>query len=474
VANRQIIQEFLSSLGFVVNEPSYRTFMSRLRSSRTEATKLGGAILGIGIATDVMVTKTAAGMEKVYYQSLRTRASVSNLRAMEFAFGQIGLSAEDASAAVESVALAVRTNPGLSALMRKFGVGGGDPTAQIIALVRELKKMGAPGSIGYSVAAQFAEQFGISERTFQMLSLPGALEKLEEAGRRQREMYRNMGVDQDEAGRASAEFMNILRDLRMEFGAFSDAFLIQLMPAFRTIHATVSNLMKDLSKVDFKSLDFQFKYLKGFVDEQTKSWGLWGAAIKPVAYLLGALLNAPEKLGKIKDMSDEALGRAYAYIFGGANWREGGRREPLVPGLDPSIYGPRDMGGTEAQAREDAERARGGGGGYVPNLYGDKRRLTPAEQLEVLRNELMDPDRNLEWDSMLRGEIKRFEQSGIFGPQSAARDARGGVSIVQHNETNVNVTGGDARDTARAVGAESDRINRRYADIVRNTVGAIS
>lgn len=427
---REIIREFLTRLGFTIDEPSARKFFGALDKSAAWALRTSAAVAGIAAATEAAVVVFARGMERMYYHAQRTGSTVSNLRALGFGAEQIGIQAEDSTAAIESMTAALRNNPGLQALLRKFGIGADDPTRQMIGLVRQLRKL------PYHVASQYAGLFGMDEGMFRMLTLPGALEKLEEAADRQRRIYRNLNVDQEASARASRDFMNILREMWMTLGGISDKFLIEMLPGFRAFHSSLTSIIQDIVSLDKVTLP----EILNVTDKHIGGWRGLAGAINSAALALTRFLGAPESYLK---KNQDFWGRFFAYIMGGPNWREAGR-SPLYIG--PSQY---------------LQPSTGSGAPFQPNALGDKKKLSAMDRLDILLGELNDPDRNPIWDSELRSQIL-----------TTAREAGVKIELNQNTEVNVN-GGGSPESTARAVGAEQGRVGRSNAAAVRNVLGAV-
>ena len=81
---------------------------------------------------------------------------------MEYAFSQVGLSAEGALAAVEGVAKAINLSPGNAGLLAAFGINPNeDRTKATIDLLNYLHK-----NFSTPVGYQFAQRFGIDYNTF--------------------------------------------------------------------------------------------------------------------------------------------------------------------------------------------------------------------------------------------------------------------------------------------------------------------
>jgi hypothetical protein len=272
-----VIREFLVALGFSVDKDGLKKFKSTLEGSAKLSKELGVAIGGVATAVEGMVAVFASRMEKMYYASKRTDASVKNLQALQFGFGQIGLSADDALGAIEGMAAGLRTNPGLQALLRNLGVADNkDPTVQFKGLMRRLVQM------PYQIGVLWAKEFGISENLFKMLSLPGALDKLDEAEARNRELYRKLGVDQEKSAEDAKNYMNTLRDIWGQVEVLFAGFLTRMMPHFQKLATWVSGTLPELTAGMSEFLDDLFsiddidldpKYIAGFFDEMINREG---------------------------------------------------------------------------------------------------------------------------------------------------------------------------------------------------------
>jgi hypothetical protein len=94
--NREILREFLISLGFQIDETGIKKFFVALTGINKLLGTTGTVLASVVVASESMVNRFARHMEGLYYASRRTRASVSNLQALEFGAEQIGVSADTA------------------------------------------------------------------------------------------------------------------------------------------------------------------------------------------------------------------------------------------------------------------------------------------------------------------------------------------------------------------------------------------
>lgn len=265
MADREVIQEFLASLGFQVDQVGLKKFTTALLSTTKLAGKTSATILGIVAASEAMVQQFSNKMERFYYASRRTKASVENLQALEFAARQVGLSSEDASSAIEGFARNLRTQPGLMGLLKNLGVKaeGKDRVVVLNELVQRLAKM------PHFVGTQFAEQFGMDEKTF--FHMKEFLPLFLKAQETRKEMQRKSGVDPEKAAAAAVEYNRILEGLWEKVILVKDAIAIQLLPQFKQLMAYLDStalpkvlelagafslMVEDLSNLGSLEIDF--------------------------------------------------------------------------------------------------------------------------------------------------------------------------------------------------------------------------
>lgn len=207
MASGSVIKEFLVSLGVQVDVKEFFTSVDLM--TKTVA-KFSLGLSGMITMLKGALIATASALEKLYYTAQRAGTSVDSLKMLQYGMAQIGLSAADASSALENLAMSMRLNPGNESLLRHLGVqtrmaGGAmrDTEAVMGDFVARLSKM------PFYIAAQYAESFGINSRTLYMLLQNfGALQLKE---REWRDMARATGVDLDDAAKKSRDFMNELR-----------------------------------------------------------------------------------------------------------------------------------------------------------------------------------------------------------------------------------------------------------------------
>jgi hypothetical protein len=236
------LEEYLIRLGWNIDEPSFKKFVNAVSATSKLTAEVGGVALETAGAIELMVTRVARQYETLYYVSQRTNQSVRYIQATQYAFGQIGLSADDASSAIENFGAKMRTQPWLRAVL------GGATTPQQV--VQNLSKSGLP----YFLQAQFAEQFaGIPEQTyFHMLKYQAAQAQ---ADAEFRTRQGQAGIDPDAFAKRISEpkpgsFIWSLNRLESDLGIFGQRMAMDFVdPAQRGID-TVDRLVQWLNRAD--------------------------------------------------------------------------------------------------------------------------------------------------------------------------------------------------------------------------------
>ncbi len=107
----EVLKGFLVSLGFKVDEQGQKKFKEVIQGAVLQANLLASAVEAAATAVAKGLFGMSDSFDKLYFASRRTGASVQNIRALSYAFTQVGGSSGEASAAVENFARAMRTNP---------------------------------------------------------------------------------------------------------------------------------------------------------------------------------------------------------------------------------------------------------------------------------------------------------------------------------------------------------------------------
>lgn len=238
-----VLREYLVALGWKIDTKGAKDFTFVIRAIDGAANALAKQLFSVGAATTAMVASFAYNMEKLYYASKRTKASVGNIQALQFGAEQIGISGETMLASLEGMAKSIRNNPGILALIKSFGiqVEGRDMSDVMRDTVKVL------ASMPHFVGAQFAGMFGMDEQTF--LHMKDNMAEMEAAMQKRKDLAAGMGVDADVAAKASKELLNAWRGVVAQAGLFKDVLAISILPQAKEMADVTSEVLRDWSKI---------------------------------------------------------------------------------------------------------------------------------------------------------------------------------------------------------------------------------
>jgi hypothetical protein len=231
-ADSEVIKEFLISLGFKIDEAGMKKFNNTLLGSAKGAMAVGGGLLGAAIAVEKFVESVADGMEKLFYISQRTGASITNIKAMEGAFQSAGFAAGKSTEFIESLAENIRSNPGMAAFVeQQFGLDSAMDKAQLfMGIMHQLADMAKRSAGDRAVAGQMAQMvFGMNDKDFQ--TAIASLDKIDKIENDRIDLIRRSGVNMEDLSKQSVEFNNNLRKMGAELGTIGTQFADVLMPA---------------------------------------------------------------------------------------------------------------------------------------------------------------------------------------------------------------------------------------------------
>lgn len=508
MAEKEVIREFLVALGVQIDQGGAKKFVSTVLGMCKIAGQTSATIAGVAVAVEAMTSKFAHNMEKLYYASRRTKASAENIQALDFAASQVGLHGDEARVALEGMAKAIRLNPGLTGLLKNLGIApeGKDTVHTMIDLVKQLAKM--PHYIG----AQYAAMFGMDEETFLMMK--DDIPKLEAAAARRITMNREAGVNADEAAAASKRYMNTLRELWERVEVLGNGIAVKLLPYFDSFNTSVNNALNSFSKT-LSETDMEMQ------------WGAIGAAVHAVKeefqglfnYLSTSIPDAVLQFGNMMlALKRGQIGKALDYsgalvaaLVDGTSTPDKSRRSASgkIGGLGGPTSAPGGGGGATALFA-GLERTYGLPAGLLDRMWAQESgrgtnmlskagaqghfQFMPATAAEYgiagKENDLTssagaaarymsDLARRYGGDFQMalaayNGGMGNLDKKGLGGMPSETKDyvskigGPGGINLTAN--TKIDITGGDAAENGRAVGSALDKV---YADLVRNGVGAV-
>ena len=247
-----ILKEFLVAIGFKVDDRSYKQFQSSLDTSLKKLEALGA--VAAAVATEIIgaTLKISDMGEKLYFAAQRAQTSVRNLQAIQFAAQNVGIGADEASAALANMATNIRTNLATPFIFRLLGIRqSADDVENLIAILERIKTL-TPGTVPYVQATNLiAQNFGIDEPTLNMMlkNLP----TLESSLRKRLQMGKDAGLDADKFAKDSHDTMMNYRTLQESASILAQVFTEKVLPAENKMVETLQKIANQLDKLSEKT-----------------------------------------------------------------------------------------------------------------------------------------------------------------------------------------------------------------------------
>jgi len=197
------LREYLIQLGFRVDDTTWRKYVGAVSTAGKTTAELGSAAVEAATAIEVAVAGIARQYQSLYYLGQSTGKSIGVIQSYQYGMKQIGVSADDAAGAIESMAETARTLPGVGGM---FG-GATDPEA----VVEQLQH----AHVMYAVAKQMAALRGVPGGVFERLWLLTPEDRTRQK-KSQDDFTRwlhEAGVDSKDFGNRVVEVNSALNDL---------------------------------------------------------------------------------------------------------------------------------------------------------------------------------------------------------------------------------------------------------------------
>jgi soluble lytic murein transglycosylase-like protein len=340
MSNAETIKDFLISLGFDIDSAGERKFSAVVAGVTANVLKLGAVVEGAALAVVGFTTQIANGLDKVYFASQRTGATVAGIRAIGYAASQTGTDAAAAQGSLENLARFMRNSPGAEGFLNRLGVQTRgaqgqmrDTSAIFTSLGEKLSKMPT-----YR-ATQYAQIFGMDENT--LLSLRHGITGFTAD---YQSMLKATGLDSEKAAEQSNKFMTSMRGLTTLLGLARDkigsdlaaglsgsleTLRQRIMDNFPKIEEFITRIVKGILWLGevfgrmawrlMQAVGLVIDWWKNLGSESKKLLGFFGALMVGWRMLNSAFLMSP--IGFIT-----ALVLALALLYDDyMTWKEGGK-----------------------------------------------------------------------------------------------------------------------------------------------------
>ncbi|HBK4942655.1 TPA: lytic transglycosylase domain-containing protein [Citrobacter freundii] len=216
--NADTIKDFLVSLGFDIDQAGANKFEAVLKGVTANVLKVGAVVEGAALSIVGFTTQIANGLDKIYWASQRTGASVHGIKALGYAASQTGASAESAMSSLEGLAGFMRSNPGAEGFLNRLGVQTRDASGNMRDTAAIFTGVGQKlNNMPYYRAKQYAQMLGIDENTLMAMRRGMGQLSSEYALTAKR-----IGFNAESAAKQSNIFMTSMRNLTMTLGQAKD------------------------------------------------------------------------------------------------------------------------------------------------------------------------------------------------------------------------------------------------------------
>ncbi|HGW3101859.1 lytic transglycosylase domain-containing protein [Citrobacter freundii] len=218
IGNADTIKDFLVSLWFDIDQAGANKFEAVLKGVTANVLKVGAVVEGAALSIVGFTTQIANGLDKIYWASQRTGASVQGIKALGYAASQTGASAESAMSSLEGLAGFMRSNPGAEGFLNRLGVQTRDASGKMRDTAAIFTGVGQKlNNMPYYRAKQYAQMLGIDENTLMAMRRGMGQFSSEYALTAKR-----IGFNAESAAKQSNIFMTSMRKLTMTLGQAKD------------------------------------------------------------------------------------------------------------------------------------------------------------------------------------------------------------------------------------------------------------
>nr|UWI36120.1 MAG: Protein of unknown function (DUF1402) [Bacteriophage sp.] len=203
----ETLKDFLISLGFQVDDAGAKKFDAVITGATLKAIDLGVKVEAAALSVVAFTAKVASGLDKLYWASQRTGATVEGIKQIGYAVSQVGGSVDGARGSLESLAQFIRTSPGAEGFLNRLGVQTRDASGNMRDMATIFTGVGQRlSSMPYYRANQYAQMLGMDENT-----LLAMRRGIGEYMGQYNAMKKAIGFNPDQAAAASNRFMTSLR-----------------------------------------------------------------------------------------------------------------------------------------------------------------------------------------------------------------------------------------------------------------------
>lgn len=234
----EVLQEYLIKLGYQTDAISLRRFEDQLGNTSKKVAKIGFATAGAIVAVEAAVANYAYAMRKTYFDSKLANTSIQNMKAMEFAGKQLGISAETMGSMIKGMSDIIARNPeGMIAYANALGIKVDPNNIGKVALdlIKALDKMPTQQAI------PIAEMFGLDSETYRLMR--GNADGMSEAMEKYLDIQRRFGIDAEKNSKIALKYAEIMDTFKITLQGVSEVWLSSMLPVFKAVGDFVNGPM---------------------------------------------------------------------------------------------------------------------------------------------------------------------------------------------------------------------------------------
>ena len=214
----ETLKDFLISLGFQVDDAGAKKFDAVITGATLKAIDLGVKVEAAALSVVAFTAKVASGLDKLYWASQRTGATVEGIKQIGYAVSQVGGSADSARGSLENLARFIRNNPGAEGFLNRLGVQTRDASGNMRDMATIFTGVGQRlSNMPYYRANQYAQMLGLDENTLMAMR-----RGIGQFSGEYTAMAKAIGYNADMAAVSSNKFMTSLRSFGLMAGMARD------------------------------------------------------------------------------------------------------------------------------------------------------------------------------------------------------------------------------------------------------------
>lgn len=241
--NPSVIKSFLVALGFKIDQNDERKMKLSFLGMELSAKSLSTVMMTMATTTVVAVAKVANSFEQLYFQSQRINASAENIRGYQAAIAQMGGSAQDALASLESLSQKIRTSPGYEGMLKGLGVATRDQDNKLRDRVEVMQDLaGKLQKMEYYKANAYAQSLGIDEKTLIAMRDPSFITNYQKYA----DLRKKLGVD-NEAAKSGKDLAYEYRELTSTIKVIVESIIVNigkvLLPLLKAVNWVLQTII---------------------------------------------------------------------------------------------------------------------------------------------------------------------------------------------------------------------------------------